>query len=417
MRQPCATGATSTKVHLSPEPGGLSVIPRKESGSGLKTIQLTLSDRKYKGLRIKNGKWAHHFKHQGNPYCGSSGLAAIDENVEAAYKIRADHKRRVESGEVQRNKRVPLRDAIRDFLEWYRGEHPNGNHKWAASLMSSFEMYFLVVNPRALHQMEPADMEDFKTWRRAEHNIHGNSLRKQLIMIRQFFAFARKKGWLNGDPLFEVKIPAEQGTDVMHVLSPAEEKAYFAAAAEASQDLFDVGMIMLEQGCRPDEVMSLEQEQVNLAERKFTVWFSTSEGKTKNAHRTLKMTSVTYPIFARRLFVPNRWLFPSPKNDGPRTTLQKKQEEVREACGVDCRLYDMRHTFATRFALQHGPGCLPNLAKLLGHADLSLLMRYIHPSQEDMDRAMEYFDKGQRKTRKKAAQATAQKEQLDAVVQ
>ncbi len=51
----------------------------------------------------------------------------------------------------------------------------------------------------------------------------------------------------------------------------------------------------------------------------------------------------------------------------------------------------MRHTFATRFAL--AGGSLPVLAKILGHADLSLLMRYVHPSQGDMDRAMEWFNR------------------------
>jgi Phage integrase family len=49
----------------------------------------------------------------------------------------------------------------------------------------------------------------------------------------------------------------------------------------------------------------------------------------------------------------------------------------------------MRHTFATRFAL--AGGSLPVLAKILGHADLSLLMRYVHPAQADMDRAMEWY--------------------------
>ena len=48
----------------------------------------------------------------------------------------------------------------------------------------------------------------------------------------------------------------------------------------------------------------------------------------------------------------------------------------------------MRHTFATRFAL--AGGSLPLLARILGHADLSL-MRYVHPSQADMDRAMEWY--------------------------
>jgi Phage integrase family len=94
------------------------------------------------------------------------------------------------------------------------------------------------------------------------------------------------------------------------------------------------------------------------------------------------------------------WVFPSSKNDGPRTTLQKSHQRATRGkrtedgkyeggCGIECRLYDMRHTFATRFAL--AGGSLPVLAKILGHADLSLLMRYVHPAQGDIDRAMEWY--------------------------
>jgi integrase len=111
------------------------------------------------------------------------------------------------------------------------------------------------------------------------------------------------------------------------------------------------------------------------------------------------MTEETFRIFARRLSVPGVWVFRSTKNNGPRTTLQKahqrtigkrnKDETYQFGCGIQCRLYDMRHTFATRFAL--AGGSLPVLAKILGHADLSLLMRYVHPGQADMDRAMEWY--------------------------
>jgi integrase len=132
----------------------------------------------------------------------------------------------------------------------------------------------------------------------------------------------------------------------------------------------------------------------------FTIWNNSAEGKSKNAHRKLKMADETFRIFARRLSRPGLWVFPSPKNSGPRTTLQKSHEratrgkknrhgEYEDGCGVDCRLYDMRHTFATRFAL--AGELLPVLSKILGHADLSMLNKYVHPCQEDMDRAIEWF--------------------------
>ena len=188
----------------------------------------------------------------------------------------------------------------------------------------------------------------------------------------------------------------------MRVLSPEEEVRYLTAAAKETIDLADVATIMVSQGPRPDEVMSLEQTHVDLANRHFTIWDTSPEGKSKNAHRKLKMTDETFRIFERRLLIPGVWIFPSSKNGGPRTTLQKahtratrgkknRKGQYEGGCGIGCRLYDMRHTFATRFAL--AGGSLPVLAKILGHADLSLLMRYVHPAQADMDRAMEWYSK------------------------
>jgi integrase len=294
--------------------------------------------------------------------------------------------------------------AIAHFMRWYVSEHPRGGKcKWAYALMSSFEYYF-EQQKCCLADIGPAELESFKMWRR-ENAIHNNTLHKQLLLIRKFFQHGRKHGWLSGDPFaqgldVEVRIPTEQNSDAMHVLSPEEEERYLAAARQHSLDLYDVAVVMLEQGPRPDEVMSLQQLHMDLSNRHFTIWDNTAEGKSRNAHRKLKMTDRTFNVFAGRLATAGAWVFPSSKIDGPRTTLQKahtqatrgrlsKQGKFEGGCKVYCRLYDMRHTFATRFAL--AGGSLPILSKILGHADLSMLNRYVHPSQADMDRAMEWY--------------------------
>ena len=61
---------------------------------------------------------------------------------------------------------------------------------------------------------------------------------------------------------------------------------------------------------------------------------------------------------------------------------KNKEGKYEGGYGVECRLYDMRHTFATRFAL--AGESLPALAKILRHADLSSLMRYVEPAQEEV---------------------------------
>ncbi|MEX2261064.1 MAG: tyrosine-type recombinase/integrase [Bryobacteraceae bacterium] len=357
-----------------------------------------------RGIREKNGKWEYRFTLNGQPYSRVTDLEAVPENILKVHAERTAHIEELKKGKpVIRRVITSLDHAIPKFMAWYRSEHQNRKCKWAASLMASFQFYFEQTKC-PLTRIGPAQLEDFKTWRR-ENAIHDNTLRKQLLLLRQFFRYARKQGWTKGDPFAqgedaEVKIPREQDSDAMRVLSPDEEVRYLTAAARESIDLADVATIMLRQGPRPDEVMSLEQSQVDLRNRHFTIWDNNAQGKSRNAHRKLKMTDETFRIFQRRLSVPGVWVFPSSKNEGPRTTLQKahrratRGKKTRDGkyeggCGIECRLYDMRHTFATRFAL--AGGSLPVLARILGHADLSLLMRYVHPSQADMDRAMEWY--------------------------
>lgn len=419
-------GVTNRKARHGRRPADALRIPSEDSKSTSRSTQpipnamasepaITAKHPTEKGLRKKRNKWEYRFKWQGRVYSGPTGLAATLENINEAQRLRhAALECLQRGGEIGiREKKVALSEAVGNFVTWYKGEHPNGDGKWAPSMMNSFQFFFTEIHPRAIAQLKPADIEAFKQWRR-ETNIHSNTLRKQLILLRQFFTYARKHGWLSSDPLAEVKIPSEQGSDIMHVLSPAEEETYLKAAGELSLDLADVATIMLYQGCRPDEVLSLEQANVDLEQRTFQVWNSTAEGKTKNAHRTLQMTHETFPIFSRRLFVSGKWMFPSSKKAGPRTTLQKKHDAARTLCGVDCRLYDMRHTFATRFAQTGAP--LSNLVRILGHADYSQLMRYVHPSQDDMNRAMAFFERAHRKNVKKA-QSLERKKESDAVIQ
>lgn len=359
-----------------------------------------------KGLREKNGKWEYRFKLNGQPYSRVTDLEAVPENIVKAHAERTAHIEDLKKGKpVIRRVIILLDHAVPKFMSWYRSEHQNRKCKWAASLMASFQFYFEQTK-YPLARIGPAQLEDFKMWRR-ENDIHDNTLRKQLLLLRQFFRYARKQGWTKGDPFAkgedaEVKIPSEQDSDAMRVLSPEEEVRYLTAAAKETIDLADIATIMVSQGPRPDEVMSLEQTHVDLANRHFTIWDTSAEGKSKNAHRKLKMTDETFRILERRLSIPGVWVFPSSKNGGPRTTLQKahtratrgkknRKGQYEGGCGIGCRLYDMRHTFATRFAL--AGGSLPVLAKILGHADLSLLMRYVHPAQADMDRAMEWYSK------------------------
>ena len=67
-------------------------------------------------------------------------------------------------------------------------------------------------------------------------------------------------------------------------------------------------------------------------------------------------------------------------------------------------IYDFRHTFATRAAESGMP--VATLAKILGHADLRSVMKYVHVRQEAQDRAMAVFEESTTMKSIDAAQLT-----------
>jgi integrase len=121
-------------------------------------------------------------------------------------------------------------------------------------------------------------------------------------------------------------------------------------------------------------------------------------GKSKAARRRLKLTVESKQILASRMSSKGPWVFPSPvdskEHHGP--TWQGVHDNVIEAMkgrrkSCEFVLYDLRHTFATRLCTQARVD-LATAAKIMGHANLKSIEKYVHPSEEIVDRAMREYD-------------------------
>ena len=76
-------------------------------------------------------------------------------------------------------------------------------------------------------------------------------------------------------------------------------------------------------------------------------------------------------------------VFPSPTDPGRAIgSVRKAHNAAVENAGIKehFRLYDLRHTFATRAAASGVD--LPTLASMLGHTKIQMTMRYVHPAEE-----------------------------------
>lgn len=345
---------------------------------------------------IKRGRfWHYRIWVQGREYTGSTGLAATARNRTLALQIAEERRREI----IARLARGPeplsiqFRHAAERFLEWARDVEYRAKPNTARRIRTSFASLIEWFGDRPVSEITPGSVEDYKAWRAREHMVRDVTIRHDLQALSLFFKYCMKHGWASANPVENVAKPSDRDSLVQHVLTPQEEAAYFA---EAKGNLYDVARLILLTGARPEEILSLRRSDIDLARRTLQI----RGGKTRAARRTLHLLSEACAILERRLSAtadagPDGWLFPSARRTGEHITkLNHQHDEACRRAGVSFRLYDLRHTFATRLA---ETGCdINTLAAILGHSGLRLLTRYVHPTEQHRAAAMERLEAQQR---------------------
>lgn len=183
------------------------------------------------------------------------------------------------------------------------------------------------------------------------------------------------------NPVSRVKFLAEDN-EQMRVLSFDEQRRYLALA---SAILHDVAVLMLETGMRPEEVYTIRPENVSLE----SGYISILHGKTKAAKRKISLTADAERVLAARVAgATGRYVFPHQRDpNAPIPKVNSAHDRALRAFGVrQFRLYDLRHTFATRAAMAGVD--LVTLSAMLGYSRIQMVLRYAHPTQENQANAM-----------------------------
>jgi len=363
------------------------------------------------GLRKRYGRWGYRIYIHGRCYTETTGLDATKRNRNAAITKMEEHRTAILEGRdgERRIKIVPFTDAAEMFLTWAKGEyreHPSSARRLSVSF-TSLKRFFGKTPVSAITE---GRIEDYKAWRRTEHQVREVTLRHDLHALSGFYQYAMKQNWVRQNLARAVEIPSDADAVRMHVLTPAEETLYFTSCLRGQKtvrikqhkrkggvkiaehlrkidtdlrNLHDLGRLMLNQGCRPEELLSLRKDAVDLENGCLRIL----QGKSKAARRTLKLLSESRSILAARMQGDSPWIFPSEVKPGRHIAkLNNAHGRVLKETGLNFVIYDFRHTAATRWAERGMP--LFTLAKILGHSRLRSVERYVHPSQAHMDEAM-----------------------------
>lgn len=348
------------------------------------------------GIRKREGFWHYRFQLNGQQYSGTTGLAAIERNRKAAREFEAA--RRAEAKEEARGipfSKLLFSEAAAAYLAF--AEHttyPNKRSTYAR-IRVSFTSLIEKLGLERVVELDTPQIQTYMTWR-LEMGVKQISLRKDLHALSLFFQWCKTQKIRAGNPVREVKMPSGADSQRINPLSREMEEKYFTIA-ERHPDLYDLGRLMIQQGCRPEEIRTLRVSRIDLERGQMHVGT-----KTKAGQRTLDLTEESTEILSRRIAAANSdWIFPSDRKPGhPIVRSSRTHDKVCEEAGVSFVPYDLRHTFATRFMEVPGNDIV-TLAAIMGHASLRLVQVYCHPSAAHKKEAMEKFDAAQRRRKLK----------------
>jgi integrase len=329
----------------------------------------------------RRGKvWWFSFEFQGRRVQESSGFT----NKTAA--LRAEAKRRSElldrrAGFSQKKLAPKFEEHVAKFLDWSKQQHRAKTRELHGTNCDTLMRFF---RGRWLDEITPGMVEDFKLARarEARRNAQDGSIvapatvNRALTTLKKLFHHAEKCGYGVCNPTRGVEFLSE-GPGRMRVVSFAEEIGYLAAA---SQPLKDTAQIILDTGLRSDEVFRIRVENLDFSAHTIFNPF----GKTKAARRKVTMTADVMELLkARARAAKGSFIFPSKSGlERHIGSVRKAHDAAVKKAGVEdhFRLYDLRHTFATR-AVTAGVD-LPMLSAILGHTSIQMTMRYVHPAEE-----------------------------------
>lgn len=342
-------------------------------------------------LRKRGPLWHYRFQIHGREYAGSTGLPATEANRKGAERFEQKQIQAVKAGQWHEGK-LDFATAFGEFVSWCRDVEYRNKPNTANRIRTSGASLVAFLGDKAVDHIGSGEIEGYKTHRFQVNLVKDITVRHDLHALSVFFRYARKMRWCSHNPLENVKIPSDRDAVRINPIDSETERKYFAEAIK-NRNLYDITKLMLNQGCRPEEIMAARKADLDVKASTLAI----RGGKSHAAKRTLHLIPESLKLLSARLKSAGEWLFPSPRRSGHHMTkISNSHDKACREAGVSFVPYDLRHTFGTRHATEHKTDPF-TLAAIMGHANLRTIQRYVHPDQSAQKSAMERYAAGQRR--------------------
>ncbi len=335
--------------------------------------------------------------------------SAKTANKRTAEKIEAAHKTRLAKGEVGIQEKEPA-PSLQDFAPRFTAaiEARCAAKPRTVAFYREKLARLLEYDPLASARLSAIDerlIEGYVIER--QKRVAPATANRQLATLRRLLRLAYEWKVIDRVPRIRL-LPGERNREF--VLSFEKEKVYLAAIP---QPLHDIAVLLLDTGLRVGEALSLQWPDVHLepAAGARYGYVHVRDGKSKYAKRNVSLTERAAQMLRERAAAnPSPWVFPGEKA-GPflGTSLNHQHQKARTLLKLpaDFVIHSFRHTMLTRLG-EAGADAF-TIMRIAGHSSVTVSQKYVHPTPEAMERAIERMENLQKLRGVATISATAPK--------
>jgi integrase len=294
-------------------------------------------------------------------------------------------------------------DSLAELIARYRTRHAlEGGQPRSLEGLDLFLPQFGARDPAAL------TARDLLAWRerRLAAGAALATVDRNLAALRGALRYGLEQGWLETNVAAALRPLARSGTARVRFLTPEEETRLRATLARRDRRLHDRAghdmtridlpwpdaltpavLLALNTGLRRGELFALKWSDLGPAGLQVRA-ASAKSGRPRHVPFNREARAVLerwWPVAPSRIWVLAR------KRDAPLKSVRGAFSTLlRDAEIEDFHWHDLRHHFASRLVMAGVP--LNTVRELLGHADLSMTLRYAHLAQDHLAAAVEMLE-------------------------
>ncbi len=326
-----------------------------------------------RGVQFKNGSWWARY------YANGKEVREKCDNKTQAKAIYA--KRLVEIREGRyfpkaKNVRVLFKDLTDDYLR-YAALHHKRQGDDIPRLMTWLDAFGNVP----AEDVKPSQVEEVMA-RLKEEGMEPATIHRRLTVLKAIYNRALREGKIDKNPILRVQSPKFDNR-IVRYLTPDEESRLFAALPGR---LHPIVSVALHTGCRQGELLRLIWGDVDFSSGTILIREAKS-GESRRVVMNSRVKSVLSSLSGKEK--PSNPVFSNTFGgfmDGG--NLRREFEGAVKKAGIaPFRFHDLRHTFASRLAMNGAND--RTLQTLLGHKSQAMILRYAHLGPSHLQDAVE----------------------------